>query len=95
MVLHSWIIDCLETVRINKKIRRLLAETKKSWRVELISREENLGEVNIRRGIFHGDSLSTSLFVVCVTTYTYLKGRCAKILFCKQRTQSQPSTFYG
>ena len=48
MVPHSWIINRLETVGINEKIRRLLAESMKSWRVELISVEENLGEVNIR-----------------------------------------------
>ena len=30
MVPHSWIIDCLETVEINEKIRRLLAESMKS-----------------------------------------------------------------
>ena len=64
MVPHSWIIHCLETVGINEKIRRLLAESMKSWQVELISGEENLGEVNIRRGIFQGDSLSPLLFVV-------------------------------
>ena len=48
MVPHSWIIDCLETVRTNEKIQRLLAESMKSWKVELTSRKENLGEVNIR-----------------------------------------------
>ena len=31
MLPHSWIIDCLETVGINKKIRRLFAESMKSW----------------------------------------------------------------
>ena len=72
MVPHSWIIDCLEVVGINEKIQRLLAESMKSWRVELITGEENLGEVNIRRGIFQGDSLLPLVLVVCVTTYTYL-----------------------
>ena len=43
MVSYSWIIYCLETVKINEKIRRLLGESMKSWRVELISEEENLG----------------------------------------------------
>ena len=57
MVPHSWITDFLETVGINEKIPRLLAESMKSWRVELISGEENLGEVNIRRGIFQVDSM--------------------------------------
>ena len=33
MVLHSWIIDCLETVGINQKIRGILAESMKSCRV--------------------------------------------------------------
>ena len=54
IVPHSRIIDCLETVGINEKIRRLLAESIKSWQVELISGEENLGEFNIRQGIFRG-----------------------------------------
>ena len=48
MVPHSWIIDCLETVRTNEKIQRLLTGSMKSWKVELTSRKENLGEVNIR-----------------------------------------------
>ena len=95
MVSHLLMIDCLETVGINEKIRRLLGESMKSWRVELISGEENLGEVNIRRGIFQGDSLSPLLFVVCVTTYTYIKRCCTRISFCKQGTKSEPSIFYG
>ena len=49
MVPHSWVIDCLEIEGINEKIRILLAESTRSWPVELISGEENLGEVNIRR----------------------------------------------
>ena len=37
MVPHWWVIGCLETVGINEKIRRLLAESMKSWRLEFIS----------------------------------------------------------
>ena len=72
MVPHSWIIDCLETVGINEKIRRLLAESMRSWRVELTSGEQNLGEVNIRGGIFQGDSLSPLLFVVRLLPLTHI-----------------------
>ena len=63
MVSHSCIIDCFETVGINEKIQRLLAESMKSWQVELISAEENLGEANIRQGIVQDDSLSPLLFM--------------------------------
>ena len=84
MVPHSWLIDYLETVGINEKIRRFLAESMKSWRLQLTSGEENLGEVNIRPGIFQGDSLSPLLFV-CLLTLTHI---CYRISFCKQRTKS-------
>ena len=69
---HSWIIDCLETVGINEKIQRLLAGSMKSWRVELVSGEENMGGVNKRRGVFQGDSLSPLLFVVCLLPLTHI-----------------------
>ena len=44
----------------------------KSWRVELVSEEENLGEVNIRRRIFQSGSLSPLLFIVCLLPLTHI-----------------------
>ena len=44
----------------------------KSWRVKLISGEENLGNVNIRQGIFQGDSMSPLVFVVCLVPLIYI-----------------------
>ena len=72
MVRHSWIIDCLEAVGINEKIWSFLAESMKLWQVELINGEINLGEINIRQGIFQGDSLSPFLFVVCLLPLTHI-----------------------
>ena len=72
IVPQLWIIDCLETVGINEKIRRLLTESMKLLRVELTGGEENLGEVNIRQGIFQGDSLSPLLFVVRLLQLTHI-----------------------
>ena len=37
------------------------------WKTELISGDSNLGEVNINRGIFQGDSLSPLLFIKSLT----------------------------
>ena len=44
----------------------------KSWRVELISAEENLGEIKIRRGIFQGGFLALLLFLACLLPLTHI-----------------------
>ena len=38
----------------------------KNWRTTQMSNGQKLGDVNIRRGILQGDSLSPLLFVVCL-----------------------------
>ena len=44
----------------------------KSWKLELNTSGEKLGEGDIRRGIFQGDSLSPVLFVLCIVPLTWL-----------------------
>ena len=70
MVPHSWIVECLQLFGIADNIRDLLVNSMKKWRTELTSCSEVLGEVNIRRGIFQGDSLSPLLFVVALIPLT-------------------------
>ena len=64
MLPHSWIIDCLYSLELNKKLITFLQFTIKNWPVELVCNNEKLGEVEIKRGIFQGDSLSPLLFVI-------------------------------
>ena len=45
-------------------IVNLFENSKETWRTEVIACKESLGEVDIRRGIFQGDSFSLLLFVV-------------------------------
>ena len=47
----------------------------KLWKLELNTSEEKLGEVDIRRGIFQGDSLSPLSFVLCIVPMTWLLKR--------------------
>ena len=64
MVPHSWIIKCLDLFGVAENIKSLLVNSMKKWKVMLCSGNFELGEVEIKRGIFPGDSLSPSVFVL-------------------------------
>ena len=72
MVPHSWILECLAMFGVAENIRVLLAITMKSWQTVLTSNGVNLGEVNIKRGIFQGDSLSPLPFVIALIPLTLI-----------------------
>ena len=58
MVPHSWIVECLGMVGVSEQIQLFLSESMKAWRVDLTCNNQSLGRVDIKRGIFQGDSLS-------------------------------------
>ena len=64
MVPHRWIIEEMKMVGIANNMVNLFENSKETWRTELIACNESLGKVEIRRGIFQGDSFSLLLFVV-------------------------------
>ena len=66
MVPHSWILVGLELVQVSDNILEFVKRSMANCQTELNSRGESLVKVNIRRGIFQGDSLSRSLFVICM-----------------------------
>ena len=70
MVPHSWIIKCMTIFGVASNVTRLLENSMKGWRTELSSGGVRLGDVNIRRGIFQGDSLSPLLFVLSLIPLT-------------------------
>ena len=70
MVPDSWISECLEMFVIPKTVRDVLNNSMRSWKLELNASGENLGEVDIRRGIFQGDGVSPFLFVLCMVPLT-------------------------
>ena len=70
LVPHSWILECLELSQISENIKKFIENTMKHWATELTSCGENLEKVDIRRGIFQGDSLSPLLFVICMVPLT-------------------------
>ena len=65
-VSHSWIMACLDMIGAADVVKCLLGESMKTWRTNLTANDECLGKVNIRRGIFQGDSLSPLPFVLAL-----------------------------
>ena len=62
MVPHSWIIECLDLFGVAQNIKSLLGNSMEKWKVMLCSGNSELGEVEIKRGIFQGDSFFPLVF---------------------------------
>ena len=66
MVTQSWIIECLNLFGGAENIKSLLVNSTEKWKVMLCSGSSELGEVEIKRGIFQRDSLSPLVFVLAL-----------------------------
>ena len=66
MVPHSWIIKCLNLFGVLENIKSLLVNSMEKWKEILCSENSELDEVEIKRGIFQGESLSLLVFVLAL-----------------------------
>ena len=66
MIPPSWISEYLELFGVAANTKKFLVNSMNKWELELTSIGVSLGNVEIRRGIFQGDSLSPLLFVLCM-----------------------------
>ena len=57
---------CLKMAQVPQNVTSFLQRSMRNWKTELTSCGESLGIVNIKRGIFQGDSLSPLIFVICM-----------------------------
>ena len=72
MVPHSWIIECLDLFGVTENIKSFLVSSMEKWKVMLCSGNSELGEVEIKLGIFQGDSLSPLVFVLALIPLTLI-----------------------
>ncbi|MEM7264391.1 MAG: reverse transcriptase domain-containing protein [Pseudomonadota bacterium] len=72
LVPHSWINKCIDMFAIADNIKDLIRNSMRSWKTRLTSDNQILGEVEINRGIFQGDSLSPLLFVLIMTPLSFI-----------------------
>ena len=63
LVPHSWILETMNITGMAQNVIRLIRMTMGSWNTRLEYAGEHLTNVDIKRGIFQGDSLSPLLFV--------------------------------
>lgn len=63
---HSWLKEVLKLYKISPIIQRALATMMLNWNTTLHINSEPLGNINIRRGIFQGDSLSPLWFCLAL-----------------------------
>ena len=75
MVPHSWILEMLRMVKVSENVERLLRNSMADWKTVLTANGDALGEVEINRGIFQGDSLSPLLFIIVMIPLTILLKR--------------------
>ena len=66
MIPHSWISESFEVFGVAENTKNFLLKSMNRWKLELTSNGVSLGNVEIRGGLFHSDSLSPLLFVLCM-----------------------------
>ena len=64
MVPHSWLLEVVDLLGVAGNVASLLGSSMMKWKTQLVGGQEVLGTVDIKRGIFQGDSLSPLLFVM-------------------------------
>ena len=86
MVPHLWIIECLDLLGVAENIKSLLVNSMEKWKVMVYSGNSELGEVEIKRGIFQGHSLSPLVFVLIDSIkFDFKNNERSILLFRKQR----------
>ena len=90
---HSWINACMEMFGIAENVRNLLKTSMEPWKLSLTSNGEDLGEVNVKKGIFQGDSMSPILFVLSMVPLSLIFRKVNA--YTKERLKAKSFVIYG
>jgi hypothetical protein len=73
---HDWLLKVLQMYRVCPKIQKMLDIMMRSWKIKLHVDKKNVGNINIKRGIFQGDSLSPMWFCLALNPMSRMLNRC-------------------
>ena len=73
MIPHSWFSECRQVFGVAENTKDVLVNNMNKWKLELTSNGVSLGNVEIGRVIFQGDSLSPLLFVLCMVSLSLIQ----------------------
>ena len=72
MLHQSWIIHCLKMNKISLEVIKFMEKTIETWRMELTTGGKSSAIVKIRRGIFQGDALPPSIFLIAIMPLNHI-----------------------
>lgn len=72
LVPHSWLLKMMDLSKIAGNLKDLIANSMGNWNTDLSCAGKSLCNVEIKRGIFQGDSLSPLLFVMAMIPLSFL-----------------------
>ena len=72
LVPHSWLLKIMDLSKIAGNLKELIANSMGNWNTDLSCAGKSLCNVQIKRGIFQGDSLSPLLFVMAMIPLSFL-----------------------
>ena len=69
---HSWILESLKLYKVDNNILKFIKTSMNHWSTKLHSNNKEIAEVDIKCGIYQGDSLSPLLFCIALNLLSNL-----------------------
>ena len=69
---HSWILECLRMTKAHPSLCKFVKCSMQLWKTDLTVNGNHLSTINIRCGIFQGDTFSPLLFILSLIPLSFL-----------------------